>query len=73
MTVKTIVVEKFPIKLGQFLKLAEITADGIEAKYLIAGSMVLVNNCVEQRRGRKLVAGDRVQVYDMLLVCSDGR
>jgi ribosome-associated protein len=50
------------IRLGQFLKLANLVETGAEAKPLIAAGMVQVNDEVETRRGRQLVQGDVVQV-----------
>ncbi len=50
------------IKLGQFLKLVGITPTGGQAKVMIQGGNVLVNNTIETRRGRKLVSGDKVTV-----------
>ena len=50
------------IRLGQFLKLANLVESGSEAKPLIAAGMVRVNDEVETRRGRQLVQGDVVQV-----------
>ncbi len=50
------------IKLDQFLKLAQIAMTGGEAKAMIQDGMVKVNGEVETRRGRKLRAGDRVEV-----------
>ena len=51
-----------PIRLGQFLKLANLVESGAEAKPLIAGGMVQVNGAVETRRGRQLATGDVVTV-----------
>ncbi|PVG83285.1 RNA-binding protein [Nocardioides gansuensis] len=48
------------IRLGQFLKLANLVETGAEAKPLIAAGEVLVNGEVETRRGRQLVEGDVV-------------
>ena len=48
------------IRLGQFLKLANLVESGAEAKPLIADGVVLVNGEVETRRGRQLVVGDVV-------------
>lgn len=50
------------IKLGQFLKLANLVESGSEGKSLIAEGLVRVNDEVEHRRGRQLVAGDVVSV-----------
>ena len=47
------------IKLGQFLKLADLVDSGSEAKPLLAAGMVRVNDEVETRRGRQLVARRR--------------
>lgn len=49
-----------PIRLGQFLKLADLVQDGLEAKIRIQGGEVKVNGEQETRRGRQLVDGDLV-------------
>ncbi|APE32682.1 RNA-binding protein [Nocardia mangyaensis] len=48
------------IKLGQFLKLANLIDSGSEAKMVIAQGLVRVNDEVELRRGRQLQLGDIV-------------
>ena len=48
------------IRLGQFLKLANLIESGGEAKQVLAGGIVRVNGEVETRRGRQLVPGDVV-------------
>jgi len=50
------------IRLGQFLKLADLAEDGGHARALIADGDVLVNDEVDTRRGRHLVPGDVVTV-----------
>ncbi len=50
------------IKLDQFLKLIGIAPTGGQAKLMIQGGDVLVNDTLETRRGRQLVFGDRVTV-----------
>jgi ribosome-associated protein len=50
------------IRLGQFLKLADLIETGGEAKILIASGDVTVNGEVDSRRGRQLVPGDEVAV-----------
>ena len=55
-------IEDESIKLGQFLKLADLVESGSEAKQLLAGGVVRVNGDVETRRGRQLVRGDLVTV-----------
>jgi len=48
------------IRLGQFLKLANLVESGAEAKTPIAEGDVTVNGEVETRRGRQLRLGDVV-------------
>jgi ribosome-associated protein len=48
------------IRLGQFLKLADLIDNGAEAKPLMIQGLVQVNGEVETRRGRQLVEGDVV-------------
>lgn len=50
------------IKLDQFLKWADVTSSGVEAKYLVQDGEVTVNGEPEERRGRKLYPGDTVEV-----------
>ncbi|MBG0562182.1 RNA-binding S4 domain-containing protein [Actinoplanes aureus] len=50
------------IRLGQFLKLADLIETGGEAKILIASGDVTVNGEVDLRRGRQLHPGDVVEV-----------
>jgi ribosome-associated protein len=48
------------IRLGQFLKLADLVDHGADAKPLLMNGLVLVNGEVETRRGRQLAKGDVV-------------
>jgi ribosome-associated protein len=50
------------IRLGQFLKLADLVDTGADAKGVLAQGLVRVNGDVETRRGRQLVAGDVVEL-----------
>jgi ribosome-associated protein len=50
------------IRLGQFLKLADLIDTGGEGKILIASGDVTVNGEVDLRRGRQLGPGDVVEV-----------
>lgn len=50
------------IRLGQFLKLADLAESGTEARDLIADGEVTVNGEPENRRGRQLTRGDVVAV-----------
>lgn len=50
------------ITLGQFLKLAEVIQTGGMAKWFLGEYDVFVNDEQDQRRGRKLNAGDKVRI-----------
>ena len=49
------------IKLGQFLKLADLVSSGAEAKIIISEGCVKVNGEVCLMRGKKLTPGDIVE------------
>ena len=51
-----------PIRLGQFLKLADAVELGSDVKLLLSAGSVEVNGEVETRRGRQLMPGDVVTV-----------
>ena len=55
------------ICLDQFLKTCGVETGG-QAKRMIQGGEVLVNNEIETRRRRKLVPGDEVQLYEDVFV-----
>jgi len=59
---KTIAISTTYITLGQFLKLAGCIQTGGEAKAFLQTSPVVINGEPDQRRGRKLVPGDIVEV-----------
>jgi ribosome-associated protein len=48
------------IKLGQAIKATGLVESGLEAKLVIQDGLVKVNGNVETQRGKKLVAGDKV-------------
>ena len=60
--VREVVIRDDVIRLGQFLKLADLIDTGADAKPLLASGTVLVNHAVETRRGRQLRRGDIVAV-----------
>ncbi len=66
-------IRKEPIRLSQFLKLANVVQDGVHAKIRITEGEVSVNGELETRRGRKLFASDRVLIDNTLfqVVVSD--
>ena len=50
------------IRLGQFLKLANLVESGADAKGVLADGLVRVNGEPEVRRGRQLLVGDVVEI-----------
>ena len=50
------------IRLGQFLKLADLIDNGADAKPLLMQGLVSVNGEMETRRGRQLTKGDVVML-----------
>ncbi len=50
------------IKLGQFLKLADLVEDGAQARIAVQSGDVRVNGQVETRRGHRLAEADTVEV-----------
>ncbi|MEH7109193.1 S4 domain-containing protein YaaA [Bacillus sp. JJ1764] len=50
------------ITLGQFLKLADVIQTGGMAKWFLGEHEVFINGEQDQRRGRKLRAGDHVKI-----------
>lgn len=53
------------ITLGQFLKMADCISTGGMAKPFLMENEVFVNGVLEQRRGRKLYAGDQIKVSSL--------
>lgn len=50
------------ITLGQFLKFADFIGSGGEVKHFLQENKITVNGQPENRRGRKLRAGDVIDV-----------
>jgi ribosome-associated protein len=61
MDVKISITDEF-ITLGELLKYSGFTITGGEAKTMIKEGIVLVNDEVELRRGRKIYKGDKVSL-----------
>ncbi|WP_168123255.1 S4 domain-containing protein YaaA [Paenibacillus sp. HB172176] len=61
---KEITIHTEYIALGQFLKLADCISTGGQAKFFLQENVIHINGEVDNRRGRKLYAGDRVEVQD---------
>jgi ribosome-associated protein len=62
MTIPEVAISDGTIRLGQFLKLANLIESGAEAKEVIADGAVSVNGEVDTRRGRQLAVGDVVEI-----------
>lgn len=60
--IRTVEIADGMIRLGQFLKLADLAEDGAQAKELIDAERVSVNGAIETRRGAQLHDGDVVEV-----------
>ncbi len=63
-TLKEIQIWSEYITLGQLLKLANVISNGAEAKGYLAEVMPLVNGADENRRGKKLYPGDKIELPD---------
>jgi S4 domain protein YaaA len=50
------------ITLGQFLKLADVIQTGGMAKWFLSENDIFINGEQDQRRGRKLRAGDSITI-----------
>ena len=59
---ETIVINTEFIKLDQFLKFANITENGADAKFLVTNGYVKLNGETEIRRGKKLYNEDVVEI-----------
>lgn len=59
---KEIKIETEYITLGQFLKLAEVIDSGGMGKWFLSEHQIMVNGEQDQRRGRKLRAGDQIVI-----------
>lgn len=57
-----IMVDTEYITLGQFLKLADVIQTGGMAKWFLSENKIFINGEQDQRRGRKLYAGDIIQI-----------
>lgn len=53
------------IRLGQFLKLANLVEDGAQAREVIQHGLVKVNGDIEEARGKQLHPGDTVSFNGM--------
>lgn len=63
-----IILTKEPTELYKILKFEGLSSSGAEAKQAIADGLVLVNDEIETRKRRKIVAGDIIQFMDTQLI-----
>ena len=67
-TTREVPIRDESIRLGQFLKLADLIDNGADAKPLMVQGLVSVNGEMETRRGRQLTKGDVVTLGDESVV-----
>ena len=58
---QTIEINREPVELYKILKFEGLVASGAEAKLVIAEGLVLVNDVIETRKRKKIVAGDVIE------------
>lgn len=71
-TVDQISISDESIRLGQFLKLANLIDTGADAKLVLADGLVSVNQETETRRGRQLRDGDVVELGGVTVAVKTG-
>lgn len=64
MTTKIVTINDEFITLGQLLKHESIIGSGGQAKWYLSENTVYLNEEPEQRRGKKLYHGDRIQLVN---------
>jgi ribosome-associated protein len=62
---KTLKIDTEFITLGQFLKAADIISTGGMAKWFLSENEILINGEKDQRRGRKLRSGDKIEILGL--------
>ena len=62
---RDVAIREESIRLGQFLKLADLIDNGAEVKPLMIQGLVTVNGDTETRRGRRLEKGNVVVLGDV--------
>ncbi|HEU4962435.1 MAG TPA: S4 domain-containing protein YaaA [Bacilli bacterium] len=65
MATQDVYISSEEITLGQFLKHADIIDSGGMTKWFLAEHEIKVNGEFDNRRGRKLRPGDRVEITDI--------
>lgn len=67
-TPREVIVREVPIELSQFIKFGGLADSGGAAKQLVAEGSVRVNDMIETRKRKQLVADDRVTVAGETIV-----
>lgn len=62
MSIKKVEIRDEYITLGQFLKIVDLISSGGEAKSFLLTKNVIINNNLDNRRGRKLYKGDQIEI-----------
>ena len=62
MSRRTVSIRDDSIRLGQFLKLADLIDQGADARQAITDGRVRVNGEIERRRSRQPTHGDEIEV-----------
>lgn len=65
MSIESVFIRDEMIRLGQFLKLANLVENGVHAREVIQEGLVKVNGEICEQRGRQLHAGDTVELNGM--------
>ena len=62
MSIESVFIRDEMIRLGQFLKLANLVENGVHAREVIQDGLVKVNGDICEQRGRQLHAGNTVEL-----------
>lgn len=65
-TIKDIKINTEYITLGQFIKAVNLISSGGEAKYFLLNENILINNELDNRRGRKLYKEDVIEIQNTI-------
>lgn len=73
MITRTVSMERETVELYKILKFEGLAGSGGEAKFAISEGLVKVNDQVETRKRRKIIAGDRIQLGETMIhmVCAN--
>ena len=65
--ITSVVLERSPTELYKILKFEGLVSSGAEAKLAIANGLVRVNDEIETRKRKKIVAGDTIKFSEYSL------